>query len=65
MVVKDKKTDIVHIYVYLRKLNNACLYDPFRTLFVDKVLKSVIGKEAYSLIDGFSRYHQIRIAKEN
>ena len=41
------------------------MHDPFSTPFIDEVLKGVRGKEMYSFIDGFSGYHQIRIAKED
>ena len=53
----------VRICVDLRKLNNACLHDPFPTPFMDEVLESVGGQEVYSFTDGFSSYHQIIIAK--
>lgn len=65
MVVHDKKTREVRICVDLRKLNDACLIDPFPTPFTDEVLDSVGGHEAYSFTDGFSGYHQIKIAKED
>ena len=63
MVVQDKKTDEVWIYVNLRKLNDSCMHDPFPTPLKNEVLKGVGGWEMYYFIDGFSRYHQIRIAK--
>ena len=63
--MQDKKTtDEVWICVDLRKLNDACLHDPFLTPFTDEVLESVGGQEIYSFTDGFYGYHQIRIAKE-
>jgi len=65
MVVQDKKTRDIRIYVDLRKLNDACLTDPFPTPFTDEVLDSVGGHEAYSFTDGFSGYHQIKISKED
>jgi hypothetical protein len=65
MVVQDKKTGEIRICVDLRKLNDACLHDPFPTPFTDEVLYNVGGHEVYSIIDGFSGYHQIRIAKED
>jgi hypothetical protein len=34
VVVKDKKTGGIRIYVELRKLNDACLHDPFPTPFI-------------------------------
>ena len=65
MVVQDKKTSEVWICVDLRKLNDACLHDPFPTSFIDKVLEVVGSQEIYSFTDGFSGYHQIKIAKED
>jgi len=65
MVVQDKKIGEIRICVYLRKLKDACVTDPFPTPFTDEVLDNVGGKEAYSFIDGFSGYHQIMIAKED
>ena len=38
-----KETSEVRICVDLRKLNNACLHDPFPTPFIDEVLESVSG----------------------
>jgi hypothetical protein len=65
MVVQDKKTGEIIICVDLRKLNDACLHDPFPTLFTDKVLDNVGGHEVYSFTDGFSGYHQFKISKED
>jgi hypothetical protein len=65
MVMQDKKTREIKICVDLRKLNDACLHDPFPTPFTDEVLDNVGGQEVYSFIDGFSGYHQIQIAKED
>jgi len=49
----------------MRKLNDAYLHDPFPTPFTDEVLENVGGHEAYSFIDGFSRYYHINIAQED
>jgi hypothetical protein len=65
MVVQDKKTGGIKICVDMRKLNDACLHDPFPTPFTDEVLENVGGKEAYSFMDGFLGYHQIKIAQED
>ena len=66
MVVQEKKIKgEIRIYVDLRKLNDACLHDPFPTPFTDEVLGNVRGQEVYSFTDGFSGYHQIRIAPED
>jgi hypothetical protein len=57
MVVQDKKTREIKICVDLRKLNDACLHDPFPTCFTDEVLDNVGGREVYSFTNGFSGYH--------
>ena len=64
MVVQDKKTGKVCICVGLRKLNDVYLHYPFPTSFTDEVIESVGGYEIYSFTNGFSGYHQIRIAKK-
>jgi hypothetical protein len=61
MVVQDKKIGGIRICVYLRKLNDSFLHDPFPTPFTDEALKNLGGKETYCFTDGFSGYHQIRI----
>ena len=66
IVIQDKKTTSeVRICFDLRKLNDACLHDPFPTPFTDEVLENVGGKEMYSFTDGFLGYHQVRIVKED
>jgi len=66
MVVQEKKQkDEIRICVDLRKLNDACVHDPFPTPFTNEVLDNVGGQEAYSFTDGFSGYHQIKIAPED
>ena len=65
MVVREKKQGGIRICVDLRKLNDVCLHDPFPTPFTDEVLENVGGQEVYSFTDGFSGYHQIKIALED
>jgi hypothetical protein len=65
MVVQDKKSGEIRICVELRNLNDACLHDPFPTPFTDEVIDNVGGHEVYSFTNGFSRYHQIKISKED
>lgn len=66
MVVQEKKhKDEIRICVDLRKLNDACVHDPFPTPFTDEVLENVGEKEAYSFIDEFLGYHQIKIMPED
>ena len=57
MVVQDKKTGEIRICVDLRKLNDACVHDPFLTPFIDEVLEGVGGQEMYSFTNGFSGYY--------
>jgi hypothetical protein len=59
MVVQDKKIGEIWICVDLRKLNDACLHDPFPVQFTDEVLDNVGGQEVYSFTDGFLGCHQI------
>lgn len=66
MVVQEKKQKgEIGICVDLRKLNDACVHDLFPTPFIDEVLENVGGQEAYSFTDGFSGYHQIKIAPKD
>jgi hypothetical protein len=64
MVVQDKKTGEIKICVDLENLNDVCFHDPFHTPFTNEVLDNVGGQEVYFLTDGFSGYHQIKIAKK-
>ena len=43
-MIQDKKTiGGVKIFVDLRKINDACLHDPFPTPFIDEVLEIIGG----------------------
>ena len=64
MVVQEKNQGGIRICVDLRKINDAFLHDPFPTPFTYEVLENVGAQEAYSFTDGFSGYHQIKIAPE-
>lgn len=58
MLVQEKKEKgEIRICVDLRKLNDACLHDPFPTPFTDEVMDNVGGQEVYSFPDGFLWYH--------
>ena len=65
MVVQENKQVGIRICVNLRKLNDAFLHDPFPTPFTDEVLENGGGQEAHSFTNGFSGYHQIKIAPED
>ena len=65
-MVQEKKTKGENlIWLDLEKLNDACVHNPFPTPLTDEVLENVGGQEAYSFTDGFSGYHQIKIASED
>jgi len=64
-VQEKKQKDEMRICVDLKKLNDACVHDPFPTPFTDEVLNNVGGQEAYYFTDGFLRYHQIKITQED
>jgi hypothetical protein len=64
MVVQENKHGGIRIFVYIRKLNDAFLHDPFPTPFIDEVLENVRGQEAYSFTYGFLGYYEIKIAPE-
>ena len=66
IVIRNKRTTgEVRIYFDLRKLNDACLHNPFPTPFTNEVLESIGGKEMNSFTDRFCGYHQVRKAKED
>lgn len=60
-----EKIEGIRLCVDLRKLNDACVTNPFPMLFIDEVLENVRGQKDYSFTDGFLGYHQIKIAKED
>jgi hypothetical protein len=61
ILVVPKKNGKLRICVEFRRLNTATKKDPYPLPFTDEVLDTVIGHEAYSFIDCFSGYHQVRI----
>lgn len=66
VVVQEKKTEgEIQVCVDLWELNDTCVHDPFPTPFTNEVLENVGGQEDYSLVDGFSGYHQIKIASKD
>jgi hypothetical protein len=65
IIFQETKQVVIRICVDMRKLNDSCLHDPFPTPFTDEVSENVGCQEAYSFIDGFSGYHQIKISTED
>jgi hypothetical protein len=53
----SSKNGKLKIYVDFKKLNKATKKNPYPLPFYDEVLNIIIGYEAYSFLDGYSRYH--------
>jgi hypothetical protein len=51
--------------VDFRKLNKTTKKNPYPLPFFDEVLNIVVRYEAYSFLDGYSRYHQISITHDD
>jgi hypothetical protein len=60
-----KKNGKLRICVDFRKFNKATKKNPYPLPFFDEVLNIVVRYEAYSFLDGYSRYHQIFIAPKD
>jgi hypothetical protein len=62
IMVVFKKNGKLKICADFRKLNKATKKYPYLLPFSDGILNTIVGYEAYSFLDGYSRYHQISIA---
>jgi hypothetical protein len=65
IVVVPKKNGKLKIYINFIKLNTARKKDPYPLPFTYEILNTIVGYEAYSFLDGYSRYHQIFIVPED
>jgi hypothetical protein len=65
IVIVLKKDGKLKIYIDFKKLNAATKKDLYPLPFIDEVLNTVVGYEAYSFLDGYSKYHQIFITLED
>ena len=67
MVVPPKKHNPtkLRICVNFRELNKVTLTYPFPTPYADEIVSEFARHECYSFTDGFSRYNQVPIAKED
>ncbi len=65
IVVVPKKNGKQKISINFKKLNATTKKDPYPLPFIDEVLNTVVRYEAYSLLNGYSKYHQIFITLEN
>ncbi len=65
IIVVPKKNGKLRICIDIIKLNVATKKDPYPLPFIDEVLNIVAGYEAYSFLDGYSKYHQIFTAPKD
>jgi hypothetical protein len=59
IVIVPKENGKLKICTYFKKLNATTKKYPYPLPFTYEVLNTIIGYEAYSFSDGYSRYHQI------
>jgi hypothetical protein len=64
-IVIPKKNRKLKICIKCRKLNVPTKKDPYPLPFIDEMLNTIVGYEAYSFLDGYSRCHQISIAPKD
>ena len=64
-VIVPKKNGKWCICVDYRELKKATHKDHFMLPFIDQVLDTLVGKNYFSFMDGFSGYNQIRISPED
>jgi len=60
IVVVPKKNGKLKICINFRRLNVATKKDRYPLFFTNEVLNTITSYEAYSFLDGYSKYHQIR-----
>ncbi len=65
ILIVPKKNGKLEICINFRKLNATTKKDPYPLLFTYEVLNTIAGYEAYSFLDGYSRYQQISIAPKD
>ena len=64
MIVR-KKSGEIRICIDFRNLNRASLRKNYPLPNMENLLQSVTGARMLSTLDGFSRYNQVRIKKED
>ena len=65
VVPVGKKIGGIHICTDFCDINKACPKDDFPLPSIDNIVDATIGHEILSLMDGFSGYNQIHIAKSD
>lgn len=65
IVPMRKKNGEIRICVNFHNLNQSSLKDNYPLPVMDQVLQVVTGSQMFSMLDGFSRYHQIKASEED
>jgi hypothetical protein len=65
LVVVRKKTGEIHLHVDFRNLNQLSLKDNYPLMNMEHLLERVIGVGMMSILDGFSRYNQFFLKRED
>jgi hypothetical protein len=60
-VLVNKKQGTIRVCIYFHDLNKAYPKDNFPTPLTNQIIDECAGCEAFSFMDGFSRYNQIQI----
>jgi hypothetical protein len=64
-VVVPKANGSRHLCVDFTNLNKACPKDPYPLPRIDQIIDSTAGCDLLCLLDAYSGYHQIKMAKED
>ncbi len=65
IVVVPKKNGKLKICIDFKKLNVTTKKDPYPLPFTNEMLNIVVGYEAHSFLDGYSKYHQMSIVPKD
>ena len=65
LVLVRKKYREIRLCVDFRNLNRVSDNDNYPVPQMEKILQMILGSELFSLLDGFSGYNQVLVAKED
>ena len=65
LILVRKKSGDIRICIDFRNLNQASLKDNYPIPTMEQILQSVSRSAKLSLLDGFSRYNQVLVSKED